>query len=233
MEMKENSNDVFLGMEEKMFDKINHSFSVIIKEVNESLGRILTSAIQTAENLEYFIKNEIRSASQIFESNFNVRHKISFDNINSYKGSDKIINLESFKPKIGRISLASNTIENEEIKIKSEDYALIKKRETNEFQNSKTNQLESLNNTNLVQEVSKTVVLNPESDRLSKEECRDKNEKQLQCTECDYTASLRANLKRHENSIHYKIRNFECTQCSYASFRKETLSRHITRIHHK
>jgi uncharacterized Zn-finger protein len=55
--------------------------------------------------------------------------------------------------------------------------------------------------------------------------------KTFKCVICDYSCSLKANLKRHIESVHEKAKTFKCVICDYSCSLKANLKRHIESVH--
>ena len=51
------------------------------------------------------------------------------------------------------------------------------------------------------------------------------------CELCDYTFSLKSNLKKHILSDHEGNNPFNCEVCDYRSSRKGDLKKHISSVH--
>ena len=52
------------------------------------------------------------------------------------------------------------------------------------------------------------------------------------CDQCDYKATLKSNLKKHNMSIHEGIK-YQCDQCDYKATQKGNLKGHKMSIHPK
>ena len=55
--------------------------------------------------------------------------------------------------------------------------------------------------------------------------------KTFKCVICDYSCSLKANLKRHIESVHEEKKPFQCTMCNYKCTEKRLLLKHMVSKH--
>jgi len=60
-------------------------------------------------------------------------------------------------------------------------------------------------------------------------------DQQFPCSrrQCDYRASRKEHLKRHEQSVHLKVKPFSCSQCAYKASEKVNLMQHQRSVHLK
>merc|ERR1711974_7232 len=82
--------DAFYSLELEALSKLNATLSEIIKEVNESLGRILKFTVEKAEYLEEALKTDITTTRQYLSQN--VSSSVS---IEEFKSSNQV-NIDSF-----------------------------------------------------------------------------------------------------------------------------------------
>ena len=54
----------------------------------------------------------------------------------------------------------------------------------------------------------------------------------LRCSECDHTATKKANIDSHFKAVHEKARDYKCTECNFTAARRNNLAKHIM-LHHK
>ena len=57
------------------------------------------------------------------------------------------------------------------------------------------------------------------------------NSGDFQCSNCNYTATQKANLIRHISTVHNKIKQFQCEFCDSSFGQKAHLETHIKRKH--
>ena len=57
------------------------------------------------------------------------------------------------------------------------------------------------------------------------------SKKPLLCELCDYTCSLKSNLKRHILSVHEGNKPFKCDICDYSCSQKSSMNQHVLSVH--
>jgi len=202
----------------KMHDQINLAMSDIVKEVNESLSRILQSTIRNAELLEasldqYILKAKLSSNKSpndsrdegygsIIDSTKNSKSEKMSTKSDLYHNADFGLITDNKPHELG--NLVNTYVENTNEYAEPRFYSSLAK--TEEDQNCLTNDAENAD-------------MGTES------------KKKLHCPQCDYVSQRERWIKQHIKTVHNKIKDFECSQCNYTSSQKNFLTRHVQTSH--
>ena len=57
--------------------------------------------------------------------------------------------------------------------------------------------------------------------------------KNYECDKCDMKFSTKGNLKTHKTAVHDKIKNYECDKCDYKCSQSSDLKKHNKQVHEK
>ena len=60
-----------------------------------------------------------------------------------------------------------------------------------------------------------------------------KNQKSIECDQCDFKTSDRHELLEHKKSMHEKMWKLKCGQCQYVALEKHTILEHQKAVHNK
>lgn len=209
----------FEGMHQDVIERMRNSFSRLIKEINESMNRILTAALYCAEDLESTIICEGQRFKFESKDETNVQEDTKQD-LKRRKMKSTFINMI----KNGKVG---------QLETKVTDSVDDSTHNENSFQVGSVPEIDGIKdeiNTNLngsSKEGPDTKIhKNIEMINLSTTDS-----KKFMCPECDYITPHKSWMETHIKAVHKKIKDFTCGHCSYASAWKDTLKRHIRTQH--
>merc|ERR1712150_24485 len=234
MELTLRISDVFGELEQRTSEKVDHKFSNLVKEINESFSGLLQSVVKNAEELERSLKQDIkeqkgnlldRNIYERYESNNNIKiEKIEnnsvfhqeVQNLANRKNAQEARSKATMK-EIGRVSRYSETLttysENDlvnPLEIKNESC------DENIFANS-SNEL-----------VSRHSLQGKTSGKIIKDE-----NNLFHCNQCTYSTTENRYVTRHIMTVHNKIKNYECEECGKEFGLKHHLKNHMDTKHSK
>ena len=205
------TNEVFQRLQTQHKSLIQSSFNSIIKEMNESLNRMLATIVNHAEYLEQSIVFETNSAmtSLSMQDGTMVSNNISTNFINSNLSGQLQI-----EPKFNTSDISPQLYPNE-IKDEIKEEFHPNREKTNISYNENSNQILSNNhpfNVNNKPDFNLNNFKGPDST--------------FKCELCTYSTKDTRNFARHVKGVHEGIKEFRCTECSYASAHKRNVIRH-------
>jgi len=200
----------------KLGERIANSYGNVVQTINESLNRILQSAILNAESLEEFVKTELSELDKLIFHSENIRnesgqlHNWGKNVPKNNKNPDK--NEFVYKENQGSVSNENNITDllDSSYNIKVEDG----------YENNTTLNI-------LDRQEAKFQPPMPRKHTKNVE----RTGSRFECEECDYSATQKSNLTTHIKSKHKRVLEFECNQCEGSFVRECDLSKHMRTKH--
>merc|ERR1712126_541663 len=220
--------------QQQMVLRMNKAYGLLVKEINESLTRILQMTIGTAEELEQFLimeveemkKNVLTNPSKIHQKSKQINANrlpsplsSKYDQISDYNNSSYLFdNEENNQNSWSRFNRSGDNKRNYEIK---EEQLTVDEfvDEKNHFPDSRSLHIKNKESKQNI-ERNKTTKMN-------------KREAAFECDRCGTVFTQDVSLQRHIKAKHTNVRDFECTECDYATYRKDKLALHVAKHNRK
>jgi len=202
---------------------VDDYFSVLIKEVNDSLLKLLKTTVWVAESIDLSIQKNFEALPQnefTDPSENLIPLKLEQQGTPKKITQQRIISHRSklaYKPSISRGILQDEKFEPTDATSLDEDSfdatSLCSVSEKQQKNVHKTNDKKLQESRNILSsyDLQNTAAYN--------------------CEECEYDTTNKTWLKQHIKAVHMRIKDFICSHCSYASSWKKHLTRHMKSKH--
>lgn len=195
--------------------KINDIFSILIKELNDCMSKLLQLTILSAESLENSMKESISKFQLVSISDVqNIKSKQAITLSTSMKSIQSLENNNDLK------------IERNEIVDTPSLYSW----HFSEYPKSNEN---NDNITNVPYQKNEIHSFNTHSKNQLQKGCKESKSglNKFACEQCNHTSADKSNLRKHVKVVHENIRNFECEECQRSFSIKTNLKDHMDRVH--